>query len=180
MPYTVTIEDDEAQLLTDLAGALDCGMRLQPFAAARFGNIGIPAASDSSPTTNPSLNWEHAQRLKNLAARVKNSPVPVPETIFIGFGRVALSSNTGWQTLRNGNVALAVATAEGHISFTVAAGSGIKCFISTEATFPNDESKTKNGSGTTENLYVRPGQTVFAKYTGNEPDQLARFGLVKL
>ncbi len=178
MPYTATLTDDEVQLLTDLAGALECGMRLQP-QAARFGNIGIPAAPDSSPNVNPSLNWAHAQRLKDLATRIKSSGTPAP-TDFVYFGRIDISSNSQWQTIPNGAVATITANAEGNISFTVSAGSGIQCFISTEATFPNDESKTKNGSGATENLYVRPGQTVFAKYIGNEPDQLARFGLVTL
>lgn len=70
IPYTLT--ESDIQLLSNFSGALNAGRALLP-PAARFGNIGIPAASDSSPTRNPSIKWSHADDLAALVDRAKGA-----------------------------------------------------------------------------------------------------------
>lgn len=96
----------------------------------------------------------------------------------LDFGNIALSSNTPWIEIAKGQLGTAVVLADGDVSFTVQAGSGVSLWLSTDQSFPGDESKTAYGSGATDNLFVRQGQRVYVKMTGGAEKSLARIGLV--
>ncbi len=139
--------EDDILLLANIAGGFN------------YNRVGVPY-SDRFPAN---VKWSNADALNLLVERLTAVP-PAPTGAFVG-------EVTGAPIVFGtypGVVYTARAATDGNFTWSIESGNE-PLWASLDPGFVNDEALTRYGSGTTTNLPVKQGQTIYMRQDGTQP-----------